>query len=371
MKKNILHVIVASLLTLLVSRCSIDKDVTDINEIRSSYLSSIIQGITEKSNEEKERLTSADNGLSIEVAIIDPSSSLTDKAFEIIKKVVHENWYNETLKEHLTTAQFQRLEELRVKYGYIKSDTSKPFRGDDVPTSKIVLWIVLGSFILFVVNRFYLRLRDHMNRITMQRNEEKQHLLKIEYIKNLTKEDILKYQGNLSSTTIELEAAIKMGLVKIVSLTGISIREALIELSLIDKQSPETIVIPLGTTFVSDGSHQTMVIRENHIIELADHLKLKVPVTCTEFNKTVPNSSNVFIMIGSTTPKVQAVLNVSKAAQVDWFVTQLAVWQVTDNIHPSRIELGSTIDKIEGKSRKGTEFEIELCEEIINKAALL
>ena len=124
---RIIILIIASLL-LLLSSCL--KDDQDIGNISDLFLKIVMdkKAYMDIDNDENKNLINASVGLNIERAVITTGESVSKEDFDRIKNLVHENWYNETLKLNLSSSQYKRLRELRVKYGYLKSDAKKPIK---------------------------------------------------------------------------------------------------------------------------------------------------------------------------------------------------------------------------------------------------
>lgn len=364
MNLRFIYRVITIFLTLSFISCL--PDLGDISSIRESFDQAFLKRDT-INKELTSRWKSARIGLMIEESIINPAQNPTDEGFELVKQLVHQEWYNEILKKYISSLQFQRLEQLRIKYGYIKTDASKPIKSAKDLGWKDIVLIIVSLFGVIAVIILYAFVREKVNLRKSLKVEKRRHQEKLNMIRNLHKEIIIK-DNIISQYAINIEFALKQNIVRILSLKGNSISEANIELELIDKKIPQNVKIPIGTSLVSGGNHQTMAVREDCVVKLDGSVKIEIPVTCIEFHKAVPQTSDSFTKISKVSTDIQAVLNVSRMAEVGWFVTQLAIWQVTDNIHPSRINLGNRFDQFAGRGRTASAYEIELVKEIVTKA---
>lgn len=82
-----------------------------------------------------------------------------------------------------------------------------------------------------------------------------------------------------------------------------------------------------------------MVVRENTIIQLDEYKSVNLPVSCVNFYKSVPTSFDSSDATGDSDPLIKALLAVASAAEIDSFVTQLAVWVATDRVAPQRVSI--------------------------------
>lgn len=210
--------------------------------------------------------------------------------------------------------------------------------------------------------------REEALRKAKLERETRQTRAAIDAIQALDRDAVLGRLGGGAGGAISLNTAVDEGLVEVTRLEGRDLRESVVGLSPRPGGVNRRICIPLGATLVSSGRHQTMVVRDDTLIELDDDNKLiDVPVSCINFFKSVPTSRDAFDRIGDADPLLKAVLAIASAAQVDSFVTQLAVWKVTDGVNPSMVSIKERV-AFDMVVRRPTKSELQITDEILKKA---
>jgi hypothetical protein len=125
--------------------------------------------------------------------------------------------------------------------------------------------------------------------------------------------------------------AVKKGTARILSSrgSGLYIVEMVIELESI------SVFIPFSTTFIPSSNCQVMTARKTVFVKGSHgstRHNLEIPVVCTEHGKAVPNSSDSFVSLGTVDPVIKNALAVAEFLNASAFVTQMAVWLITDGI---------------------------------------
>ncbi len=162
----------------------------------------------------------------------------------------------------------------------------------------------------------------------------------IEKIRNVSLKDITNIEAPPGEAVSLREATGE--LVKIRSLVGGGLYSATIDVA---NTTPSTIriFVPQGLTLESAGRHQTMAVRQNKIVSIRNSGSFSVPVVCLDFNKRIPQAFDRFSGLGECDELVIIVLQICAMVRchlVDDFVTQLAIWLVTDNVNLDDIQIG-------------------------------
>jgi len=187
---------------------------------------------------------------------------------------------------------------------------------------------------------------------------------KVKKIRDLKRSTVFDRSKTEPEKGLHIDAAVNRGAIRIVSLTGDGIYSAKIEVErLKDSYKEVVILIPLGTVLTSSGDHQNMVVRDDMSVSILRSAIVSVPVTCLDFHKSVPKSSDTFSGIAKASQLICAILEVARAVDVDHFVTQLAVWIAVDNISPAIVSIGPLL----GQRRQPTKSEARWAREIAAK----
>jgi hypothetical protein len=111
---------------------------------------------------------------------------------------------------------------------------------------------------------------------------------------------------------------------------GSGIEEVELELCRLVKHQV-TVLVPVGTFFVSRGSAQDMVTTDDEEFTLEEEcISVTVPVACADFDRSVPRSDDTFdILPGSQQEELERLMPL--VADAPFSVRQAAVWVVTDN----------------------------------------
>lgn len=167
------------------------------------------------------------------------------------------------------------------------------------------------------------------------------------------------------SGVVRVDKAVRDHLVKLSSVKGHDLEKVKVSLEPMKPRASHKISFPLGLVFRSDGSHQNMSVRETRVQTVKEPVECDIPVTCINFHMSVPGSSDSFVSFDKVSAPVQKILAVAGAADVSAFVTQLATWIVTDNVHPSRVSIGRRFDL---NRRTATKWETLLAQAIVEKS---
>lgn len=107
------------------------------------------------------------------------------------------------------------------------------------------------------------------------------------------------------------------------------------------------ITIEPGTTFRSNGNHQSMaaVERTYHHLEASASLQVPLRVACINADRPIPSEENGFAAVEAGSPQVAKFL--AAASDAPPMVVQAGVWAITDNL---------TADQIRSRLRTQSEY---------------
>jgi len=119
MKTRLSVVMLLAIFLLGISGCS--SDANEIDDMVKSLNTAKEKKLKEYNLLYAEALANSISGLTLEKEIIQTSPEQRSlKNVTTVKDLLAQEWYKQVLKENLTSSQHQRLQELRVKYGYAK-----------------------------------------------------------------------------------------------------------------------------------------------------------------------------------------------------------------------------------------------------------
>ena len=134
---------------------------------------------------------------------------------------------------------------------------------------------------------------------------------------------------------------------------------------------PLKVVIPHGTYFRSQGSHQNMVVRKEFVFALQPlgTRFLNVPACCINADRPIPGATDSFKGVKRVSPSIEKFLRASEGYGP--MVSQAGVWALTDGYDRFQIKDRLVTTYSYGKSRNTiSDSEIDCAKGILDRLEL-